>query len=235
MTALYRKNKLNFALLWIGIYLVSAMAGDALSEAAGIQKAATAPVLLALSLYLLFWLRKEGLTRDHGLRPVTGKGREYLWFLPLVLMVTVNLWGGVEMNMSPAETGLYIVSMLCVGFLEELIFRGFLFTAMRPQGLKTAILVSSLTFGMGHILNLLNGAEVFATVLQIGYACAVGLLFTVLFYKSGSLVPCMVTHGVFNSLSAFGAEMPDRADALTALALMVLSLGYAGWIWKKGK
>ena len=33
------------------------------------------------------------------------------------------------MNGSPLETVLYILSMFCVGFLEEMIFRGFLFNA----------------------------------------------------------------------------------------------------------
>lgn len=36
------------------------------------------------------------------------------------------LWHGVAMNVSLLETVLYILTMFCVGFLEEMIFRGFL-------------------------------------------------------------------------------------------------------------
>ena len=48
--------------------------------------------------------------------------------------------------------------MLCVGFAEEVIFRGFLFRAMEKDNVKTAIIGSSVTFGLGHVLNLVNGS-----------------------------------------------------------------------------
>ncbi len=62
------------------------------------------------------------------------------------------------MEFPPVDTFIYILSMLLAGFLEEVLFRGLLFTALRPRGLKRAALISSLTFGLGHIVNLLNGA-----------------------------------------------------------------------------
>ena len=48
--------------------------------------------------------------------------------------------------------------MLCVGFFEEVIFRGLLFQALAKENIETAVSVSSVTFGLGHILNLLNGS-----------------------------------------------------------------------------
>ena len=47
------------------------------------------------------------------------------------------LWYGVAMNVSLLETVLYILTMFCVGFLEEMIFRGFLFNAMAKDGIKS--------------------------------------------------------------------------------------------------
>lgn len=38
--------------------------------------------------------------------------------------------------------------MLCVGFLEEVIFRGLLFTAIAKDTIKTAVVLSSVTFGI---------------------------------------------------------------------------------------
>lgn len=52
-------------------------------------------------------------------------------------------------------------------------------------------------------------------------------MFTVLFYKGGSLWPCMITHGVLNALSAFAVEGTEAADMLTAAALTVISVLYA--------
>lgn len=78
------------------------------------------------------------------------------------------------------------------------------------------------------------GAALLPTLLQLVYACAVGFIFTVLFYKGGSLWPCMITHGVLNALSAFAVEGTDAADMLTAAALTVISVLYALWILKHG-
>ena len=43
--------------------------------------------------------------------------------------------------------------MLCVGFMEEVIFRGLLFKAIAKDNAKMAIVISSVTFGLGHVLN----------------------------------------------------------------------------------
>ena len=79
--------------------------------------------------------------------------------------MSINLWNGVTMKLSVLETVLYILSMLCVGFIEEIIFRGFLFKALCKDNIKQAIAISSITFGVGHIVNLLNGKELIPTLL----------------------------------------------------------------------
>lgn len=91
--------------------------------------------------------------------------------------------------------------MINVGFIEEVIFRGFLFKMMSKENVKRAMIVSALTFGIGHIVNLLNGAEFVSTIMQVCYAVCLGYLFVVIFYKSKFLIPCIVIHGVINSLA----------------------------------
>ena len=132
-----------------------------------------------------------------------------LFYIPVIILLTANMWYGFRVNMSLLETILYILSMLCVGFLEELIFRGLLFNAMLKNGKNSAIIVSSVTFGVGHIINLINGsgAELLPNLLQVVYAIAVGFMFMMIYYRTKSLLPCIITHGVFNALSAFGRLM----------------------------
>ncbi len=231
MTKLYEKSKLYFALLWIGCYVVFASLGDHFSDSLGMKKCITVPVLLGMTLTLNRWISRQGLKAELGLCPFRGNRADYLWFLPLMVLITVNLWNGVTWNFSLPETLLYIASMLLVGFLEEVIFRGLLFKAMCESGIKAAFFVSSLTFGFGHIVNLLNGATFLPTLLQILYATAIGFLFTLIVYRSKSLIPCILTHSIFNSLSAFSVEPDTLGRILTCIALCLIPAAYSLWLW----
>ncbi len=130
----------------------------------------------------------------------------FLYFIPLIPILSVNLWNGININKSTSEIVLHILTMINIGFIEEIIFRGFLFKMMAKNNLKSAIIVSSLTFGIGHIVNLLNGAQLIPTLLQICYAVSIGYLFVIIFHKSQSLFPCIIAHSLMNSLSVFNIE-----------------------------
>lgn len=144
------------------------------------------------------------------------------------------MWFGVAINLSILETVLYILSMICVGFLEEMIFRGFLFNAMAENGVKSAIIVSSVTFGIGHIVNLINGsgAELLSNLLQVIYAIAVGFTFVMIYYKTKSIVPCILTHSIVNSLSAFSNEaaMTPQRQIISGILIAVIAAAYAIYI-----
>ena len=232
MKKLYQKDEIWFAVLWIVLYVVLFQNADNISNSIAFPKLITAPVALILSAVLYGFIRKNGLTAYYGLCPFKGNRKAYLYFLPLVVLCSTNLWRGVTMNLTIASSILHIISMCCVGFLEEVIFRGLLFNGMRKENEKTAIVVSSLTFGIGHIVNLLSGAELLSTLLQVGYATAIGFLFTVMFLKSGSLIPCIVVHAVVNSLSAFAREGTELFNTVTAIVIMVIATLYAIHIWK---
>lgn len=235
MKRLYEKNELTFALVWIGIYVVLFSLADALSAKIGIEKLVTSVVGLAMMLGLYIWVLKNGLWEHYGFCGFKGSAKDYLYFLPLVLLVSVNLWWGVQIRFTLLETALYVFSMLCVGFLEELIFRGFLFKALCKDNLKQAIIISSVTFGIGHIVNLLNGAEFLPTLMQVCYAIAIGFTFTYLFYVSGSLWPCIVAHGVVNSLSVFSGDAAEQMALrwISAAALCVIAVGYGIYLVKR--
>ena len=234
MKRLYEQNELTFALIWIGIYVLSFSLADGLSAKLGVEKLLTAIVGLVLTVGLFVWTCKQGLGRKMGLIPPEIAPKQVLYYTPLLLIPTVNLWFGAHINFSLLEICLYVFSMLCVGFLEELIFRGFLFKALCRENIKTAVIISSVTFGAGHIVNLLNGAELVSTLMQIVYAIAAGFVFTYLFLVSGSIWPCIICHGVINGLSAFGHPNPGLGGELVSgLFLCVVSMGYAFYLAKK--
>lgn len=235
MKKIYDKNELHFALIWIGLYVVLMSIGDSVSESIGIAKIVTAPVCITLTLIIYLWINKNKLNEKYGLCPFGTSAKKYLYFVPLVLLASVNLWWGFQLNLTIGETVLHVISMLCVGFMEEVIFRGFLFKAICKTNIKQAVIISSVTFGIGHIVNLLNGQDIPETLIQICYAIAIGFLFTILFYKGKSLWPCIITHSVINSLSAFANKNVITIHNLLAgcLFLCIVSVGYALYILKK--
>lgn len=164
----------------------------------------------------------------------TENPNKFLYFLPLVLIVSVNLWSGININNAPKEIVFHILTMLNVGFIEEIIFRGYLFKMMEKDNVKVATAVSSVTFGIGHIVNIFNGAELIPTLLQICYAMAVGYLFVIIFRKSKSIIPCIIAHSVNNALSIFNA---DNAVSLyiAPVFLVVVPILYAVYISKTVK
>lgn len=230
MSSLYKKNELYFSLAWIGAYVVlSSLAMDG-SKLLGMTAAVEAPLHMGFALAILGWVRKNKLWEKYGLCPFGGKPKDFLYFIPLILIASCNIWNGVTLNDSVMGTVLYIVSMLCVGFIEEVIFRGFLFKSLISR-FKTAVAVSSITFGMGHLVNLLNGRDFVSTLLQVCYAIALGFLFTVIFCKGGSLWPCIIVHGIINASSIFAVQ-PDQPvwKAVSGIVLCVVSVGYTLWI-----
>ncbi len=230
MTKLYNKSKLIFSLVCIAAYVVLASVADSLSNTIGITKAVTAPLLLVMSLVIYIWLAKSKLTKEYGIVGIQGKLSGMLFFIPLAILITANLWNGVTLNMPIPDTVLYVISMVLVGFVEEIIFRGFLFKAICESGVKQAFIISSATFGIGHIVNLLNGAELLPTILQIISAIAIGFLFTLIFYKSKSLWPCIITHSIFNALSAFAVEPNNTGRILSCAAICLIAILYSVYI-----
>ena len=206
MKKFYEKNELTFAILWIVAYVVLFSLADSLSEPTGIPKLYTMFLSLVMAAVLLMFICKNGLTKYYGLCKVSGSWKAYLYFLPLFLISTCNLWRGIAWPEHFLKEIPAVVAFTVAGLLEELIFRGLLFKAMSRDNQKAAIIVGSLTFGVGHIVNLLSGADFLFTLLQVVYAIAIGYLFIVIFLKSGSIVPCILTHCAVNGLSTFGAD-----------------------------
>lgn len=233
MKRLYEKSELAFALIIIVAYVVVFSLADGFFEAVGIKKAVTAPVSVVFTVILTAFIRKNALFHRYGLIKPCIKAKQLLYYFPLLMIASSNLWFGIKLEFSYSETVLHIITMLFVGFIEEVIFRGFLFKALLKNGIKAAVAVSSVTFGIGHIVNLLNGADILQTLLQIIYAGAAGLMFTAIFYKTKSLIPCIVTHSLLNMSSILCVEADEKTQIISAITLTVISLGYSCYIFKR--
>ncbi len=105
---------------------------------------------------------------------------------------------------------------------------------MAKNNVKSAIIVSAITFGVGHIVNLINGADLIPTLIQICYATSIGYLFVIIFHKSKSLIPCIITHFLVNSLSIFNVDN-TMSLYIAPVFLIIIPLVYAIYINKTVK
>jgi len=227
MKKIFEKHETLFCIVLIIVYI---LVNSYCIQNFGIEDYRSTIINTIFSVVLIIIMILLKRTSYYGLVKVTNL-KKYLYFIPLILIVSVNLWNGININNSTSEIIFYILNMINVGFIEEIIFRGFLFKMMAKDNIKSAIIVSSITFGIGHIVNLLNGAELIPTLMQIGYAMSIGYLFVIIFYKSKSLIPCIITHSLVNSLSIFNVENSISLYVSSSF-LIIVPLFYAIYINK---
>ena len=208
MKKLYEKSELTFAIIWIVLYCVLQSVANPLNKLIGIEYSASAVFCILQTIVLLVFILKNKLQKRYGLCKSPVPAWRFLFYLPLLILASGNLWNGVALNYSPASTVCRIVCMLCVGFLEEVIFRGLLFMAIAKDNINSAVIISSITFGIGHIINLFNGSgmNLLNNICQIVFAIAVGFLLVTLFYRGGSLIPCILVHFSINTLGTFAND-----------------------------
>lgn len=229
MRKFYEKSEIWFAVMWIIIHVVGVSVADSISENIGIPSLISLIFSVAMAAVLIVFMKKNGFTEQYGLCKFNGSYKAFLFFIPLAAICSINFWNGISFEPSVGQCVIIGAAKGIAGIVEELIFRGLLFVAMCRTNVKSAIIVSSVTFGVGHIVNLLNGAPVFDTVCQIVYAVAIGFCFTVVLKTGKSLIPCIIAHFVVNASSAFGAAPVDMQmfHIIATAFLTVVSAGYA--------
>ena len=231
MNKLYTKSELGFSLVFIAIYIIGASLCDKLSEMVKISKLFTFIFLLALSIVLFTWIKKNNLTHKYGLCKPSYPPKNFLFYIPLLILISTNFWFGIRLNYGLLDSLFFVLAMLCVGFVEEIIFRGFLFKALEKDNPKTAIIISSVTFGFGHIINLFSSGlnNILPNICQVFYATAVGFLFVIMFYKGGSLIACILAHSLVNAASVFQNTtlFSPLTEVLISLTIILVSVAYS--------
>jgi len=173
---------------------------------------------------------KEHFVKFGLIRPQV-PARKLAWYLPLVLLISVNAWFGLRLNAPWGETARQALVLLAAAALEELVFRGILLRLLARFGALRAAALSALLFGAAHLLNLLNGAPLLDTACQALCAAAAGWVFALLRLRTGSLLPSMAAHGALNVLSLFMNEKAMETHRLCVfIAFLALSLVLGLWL-----
>lgn len=230
MKKLFEKNEVTFAVVLIVIYVVGSSLMASVSEAVGIDYLGEALFHTVMGAVLLVFIKSNDLMTHIGLCRPEVPAVKLGYYLPLAVILLLPFCFGIGSEIGMPALLFRTLSMLFVGFIEEVIFRGFLFKGICKQNVTRAIIISAVTFGIGHIVNLLNGYTNLDTIIQIIFAVCVGFVLVYLFHKTGSLLACIAFHSLNNTLSAFTSyTAADHAMLIATsirLVLMVICTLY---------
>lgn len=124
-----------------------------------------------------------------------------LYGIPLLLLGALTLAGGPAPTMT-VVTFLGIAVWLTLGVLiEEILFRGVMWEAVRDRGHLFTAISTSAGFGMLHLLGI--GGEVPTSVVaaQVCFAAGTGMVLAAVRIAAGNLWTAVAVHWVFNGLS----------------------------------
>ena len=233
MNSLYNKKPVLFAVIWIVLYVVVFGSAGIQFETPWLNYAVQSGVGLVLLGILLGYGRKHGLLTEWGFTRSTADPRKMLYYIPLLIACTHNLWLGLgRREDSPLATALGILAIGVIGpVLEELILRSVLFHAIARKNTRRAFWFASLSFGIGHLANLAYGRDVAATLLQVVYACCIGFCFTAVLYVGRSLAVPVIGHVLFNSLSFFAnSDAAPLPDYISIAVMCVIFVAYGCYV-----
>ena len=203
MKKLYEKSEITFAILWIVLYTVGMGNLRSLGDDSPYMMAG----LIVISAAMFLFVKLNGLEARYGLDRWAADSRSMLWFIPLWIIALSNLASGISPGYPLPGVIFAVISMALVGFAEEMIFRGFLFNAMLKDGnARTAVIVCAVSFGLGHILNIFTGHDLIPTLIQVVFAVSVGFVYTLSYYRCGSLLPCILSHSLTDVFAVLGSD-----------------------------
>jgi membrane protease YdiL (CAAX protease family) len=165
-----------------------------------------------------------------GLRRLGNPGKAVLWAIAVYagfwfVTVLLSLIFGEPADQElvkdvKAEDSLAVLigygALICVlaPVVEELFFRGFMFTVFAPRlGVAWSSLLVGAVFGLGHAP---------APAISLAALAAFGVGLCVLYWRTRSIIPCMALHALNNSIT-FGVV--KSLDPALFIGVVVLSVG----------
>ena len=179
-----RKHLMLF--VWLMLYGGINTVAKWLSQRIGMAHSVTASAMILYVVLLLLWLYRTDQLQEFGLRLISSaQWKEYLFFLPLWTMPIYNIITGSSWEISFAAA----VLMLCVSVAEELFFRGAILLHLCKWSKQGGMILSSALFALAHLANCHLVSNSVYMLMQVMCAFAVGISFSAVTIKSGSLLP----------------------------------------------
>lgn len=230
------KAKISGTILWIVVYLIGMAIIRRLLGLIGITADLARPIYRAVFvLILFFYMRNKKALTYYGIRSLKElDSKALLYYIPFGLMLIAPFVFGVHSSYSWDQVIVFSIDALCIGFIEEILFRAFLFKTFQEKSNVLAIVISSCAFGFIHIVNLFSGADIAITLVQIVFCCAFGFACAVFICRTNNVIPCVLCHGLLDAIGLFWTEETNEHIMYFGM-LAVISLAYGIYLLKMDK
>ena len=207
-------------------------------QARGLASAATRGAILwgSVLLTILFFFVKNKEIASLGFRKMApGAAKKLLFFVPILAVALSNLIAGIDLSEGAKTVFANLFFTLAIGMIEEVYFRGIICNMWLKKSVVKAVIISSVLFGLAHLLNVIGGASPVMTLLQICFAFVYGLVFAVILHLGGSIIPCVLLHALHDFCSFISAEGSRGLNIALGMAQFLILLLYFVYLIKKEK
>ncbi|MBS9779710.1 MAG: CPBP family intramembrane metalloprotease [Moraxellaceae bacterium] len=146
------------------------------------------------------------------------KTKNILWFAPMAIMGTIVVGNLGYFAITHADSfstqqwqlfGVVALTTFLVGFSEELMYRGMVFSAFLQDSKVKAVLVSAVIFSLLHAVNVLAGVSFGGMWLQLFMTFIAGLFFAFVRLKIENIVPLIIYHWLWDFTLIGGQVLQD--------------------------
>lgn len=153
-------------------------------------------------------------------------GKTALGFYLALPLLIVPAWNLLQIKVydAPLVTGAAALAAAVVhgigpGVSEEVFLRGFVVSNLmrikkdKPNGILDSMLISGAAFGLLHAVNIIATGDVLATVVQVIYTTAVGMMSAAVFLRSRSIWGVILMH-TLTDVTAFVAVFDGNVSGM---------------------
>ncbi len=180
-----------------------------LGLAALIPVAVTAAVILTVR----GWWEPIGFRR--GVRP----GRWWVLLIPAIVVLAP--WAGGFESTDVATLALLLIGYALTAFAEESVFRGMMLRLLRGRGVREAVLLSSLLFGIAHLANVVIRGNPAIVAAQAVGAFTSGVGYASVYVLTGTIWAPMGVHLMHDLVLNTGVLPVIAVDVLQDIVLVV--------------
>ena len=212
------------AVIIVGNIVSNVMSLDSYIDGAGDSLALGITNLINILIAVVIMHKSEYSFGRYGFRSIEKGSLASVWFLiPVVLELLLPIiLAGFSSEMSIAFILITAFFTITVGFTEEMFFRGLILKYLEVKSVKTAVLVSSIIFGVVHMANALNGNSITSVILQIFYAFLFGVVCAEMVYLTKSIWIPIIWHTLHDFISYVTPESFTMGSLSEQISVLLL-------------